>query len=85
MDEDIPAYSTDHRLEEQLKSVQKYLKELNLKIQISSAPSASWPNIPKTTVDRNTADRTFDSCRHNIFMTSAKNTWTTQKNTVHST
>ena len=31
MDEDIPAYPTDHRLEEQLKSVQKSLKELNLK------------------------------------------------------
>ena len=33
MDEDIPAYSTDHRLEEQLESVQKSLKELNLKSQ----------------------------------------------------
>ena len=32
MDEDIPAYSTNHRLEEQLESVQKSLKELNLKI-----------------------------------------------------
>ena len=33
MDEDIPTYSTDHRLEEQLESVKKYLKELNLKNQ----------------------------------------------------
>ena len=33
MDEDIPAYSTDHRLEEQLESIQKSLKELNLKSQ----------------------------------------------------
>ena len=33
MDEDIPAYSTDHRLEEQLETVQKSLKELNLKSQ----------------------------------------------------
>ena len=33
MDEDIPAYSTDHRLEEQLEIVQKSLKELNLKSQ----------------------------------------------------
>ena len=31
MDEDIPAYPTDHRLEEKLKSVQKYLKDLKLK------------------------------------------------------
>ena len=31
MDEDIPEYSIDHILEEQLKSVQKSLKELNLK------------------------------------------------------
>ena len=30
MDEDIPMYSTDHILEEQLKSVQNPLKELNL-------------------------------------------------------
>ena len=33
MDEYIPTYSTDHRLEEQLESVHKYLKELNLKNQ----------------------------------------------------
>ena len=33
MDEDIPAYSTDHKLEEQLEDVQKLLKELNLKNQ----------------------------------------------------
>ena len=33
MDEDIPAYSTDHRLEEQLENVQKSLKELTLKNQ----------------------------------------------------
>ena len=31
MDEDILAYSTDHKLEEQLEIMQKYLKELNLK------------------------------------------------------
>ena len=31
MDEDIPAYPTNHRLEEQLESVEKSLKELNLK------------------------------------------------------
>ena len=31
MDEDIPAYSMDHKLEEQLEIMQKYLKELNLK------------------------------------------------------
>ena len=31
IDEDILAYSTDHKLEEQLESVQKSLKELNLK------------------------------------------------------
>ena len=33
MDEDIPAYQTDHRLEEQLENVQKSLKELTLKNQ----------------------------------------------------
>ena len=33
MDEDIPAYPTDHRLEEQLENVQKSLKELSLKNQ----------------------------------------------------
>ena len=33
MDEDIPTYSTDHRIEEQLEIVQKSLKELNLKNQ----------------------------------------------------
>ena len=33
MDEDIPAYPTDHRLEEQLEIMQKSLKELNLKSQ----------------------------------------------------
>ena len=33
MDEDIPAYPTDHRIEEQLESVQKSLKELSLKNQ----------------------------------------------------
>ena len=33
MDEDIPAYPTDHRLEEQLEIVQKLLKDLNLKSQ----------------------------------------------------
>ena len=32
MDEDIPAYPMDHRLEEQVQIVQKSLKELNLKI-----------------------------------------------------
>ena len=31
MDEDIPAYPTNQRLEQQLKNVQKYLKELSLK------------------------------------------------------
>ena len=31
MDEDIPAYPVDHKLEEQLEIMQKYLKELNLK------------------------------------------------------
>ena len=33
MDEDIPAYPMDHRIEEQLESVQKCLKELSLKNQ----------------------------------------------------
>ena len=33
MDEDIPAYPMDYRLEEQFKNVQKYLKELTLKNQ----------------------------------------------------
>ena len=33
MDEDIPVYPMDHRLEEQLEIVQKSLKELNLKSQ----------------------------------------------------
>ena len=33
MDEDIPAYPTDHHLEEQLENVQKSLKELTLKNQ----------------------------------------------------
>ena len=33
MDEDFPAYPMDNRLEEQLKIMQKYLKELNLKSQ----------------------------------------------------
>ena len=33
MDEDSPTYSTDHKLEEQLEIMQKYLKELNLKSQ----------------------------------------------------
>ena len=33
MDEDIPAYPMDHRLEEQLKNVQNSLKELTLKNQ----------------------------------------------------
>ena len=33
MDEDIPTYPTEHRLEEQLKNVQKSLKELTLKNQ----------------------------------------------------
>ena len=33
MDEDIPAYPTHHRLEEQLENVQKSLKELTLKNQ----------------------------------------------------
>ena len=33
MDEDIPAYPMDHKLEEQLEIMQKYLKELNLKSQ----------------------------------------------------
>ena len=31
MDEDIPTYSTDHKLEEQLEIMQKSLKELKLK------------------------------------------------------
>ena len=33
MDEDIPAYPIEHRLEERLESVQKSLRELNLKNQ----------------------------------------------------
>ena len=33
MDEDIPAYSMDHKLEEQLEIMQKSLKEINLKSQ----------------------------------------------------
>ena len=33
MDEDFPAYPTNTRLEEQLKIMQKSLKELNLKNQ----------------------------------------------------
>ena len=33
MDEDIPAYSTDDRLEEQLEIVQNSLKELNVRSQ----------------------------------------------------
>ena len=33
MDGDIPAYSTDHRIEEYLEIVHKSLKELNLKNQ----------------------------------------------------
>ena len=33
MDEDIPAYPMDHRIEEQLENVQKSLKELSLKNQ----------------------------------------------------
>ena len=33
MDEDIPAYPKDHKLEEQLEIMQKYLKERNLKSQ----------------------------------------------------
>ena len=33
MDEDIPAYPTDHRLEQQLENVQKSPKELSLKNQ----------------------------------------------------
>ena len=33
MDDDIPAYPMDHKLEKQLEIMQKYLKELNLKSQ----------------------------------------------------
>ena len=33
MDEDIPAWPTDHRLEEQLENIHKSLKELSLKNQ----------------------------------------------------
>ena len=33
MDEDIPAYPMDHRLEKQLKNVQKSMKGISLKNQ----------------------------------------------------
>ena len=47
MDEDIPAYPTDHRLEEQLESVQKSLKELNLKNQEIWCTKCSMANHSK--------------------------------------
>ena len=52
MDEDIPVYPTDHRLEEQLENVQKYLKELTLKNQEIWCTKCS------------TAGHTKDNCRH---------------------
>ena len=54
MDEDIPTYSTDHRLEEQLEIVQKYLKELNLKSQDIWCTKCS------------TMGHLKDNCRQNI-------------------
>ena len=41
MDEDIPAYLRNHRLEEQLENVQKSLKELTLKNQEISCTNYS--------------------------------------------
>ena len=52
MDEDIPAYPTDHILEEQLKNMQKYLKELTLKNQEIRCTKCS------------TASHSKDNCRH---------------------
>ena len=76
MDEDIPAYSTDHTLEEQLKSVQKSLKELTSKVT-SGALIARQSDIPHTPVDRKSTERTFYLCRLNFFVTFAKSMETT--------
>ena len=54
MDEDIPAYSTDHKLEEQLEIMQKYLKEINLKSQDIWCTKCS------------TAGHSKDNCRQDI-------------------
>ena len=54
MDEDIPVYPTDHRLEEQLEIVQKSLKELNLKSQDIWCTKCS------------TAGHSKDNCRQDI-------------------
>ena len=54
MDEDIPAYSTDHILEEQLEIVHKSLKELNLKSQDIWCMKCS------------TAKHSKDNCRQEI-------------------
>ena len=51
MDEDIPVYLMDHRLEEQLEIVQKSLKELNLKNQDIWCTKCS------------TAEHSKDNCR----------------------
>ena len=52
MDEDIPAYPTDHRIEEKMESVQKSLKELSLKNQEIWCTKCSM------------AGHTKDNCRH---------------------
>ena len=52
MDEDIPAYPMDHRLEEQLENVQNSLKELTLKNQEIWCTKCS------------TAGHSKDNCRH---------------------
>ena len=52
MDEDIPTYPTDHKIEEQLENVQKSLKELTLKNQEIRCTKCS------------TAGHSKDNCRH---------------------
>ena len=85
MDEDIPAYPTDHRLEEQLKNVQKSLKELTLKNRISGVPTARRPVIQKIIVDNNIANKMSALYKPKYFATFARNTEIILRNIVRLT
>ena len=47
---------------------------------MSGGRNAQWTEIQKITVDKTSADRTFDLCRQNAFVTSAKNMENAQQN-----
>ena len=52
---------------------------------MSSVQNAQQPNTQKITVDKTSANRTFDLCRQSAFVTSAKNMENTQQNIAHIT